>query len=147
MSTNAATIDPEEAIHRRWESSPALTALIPIDRIKTGDDQAERDERLDGTDAEEPPELPCARVGRTGNTPWYRSSSGRGDSCALRLQVWTEKYSEGRSIVNAIYNAFDERDWEDGGISLSCARIENDGWLQEDDGVFQFFVDLQLHWQ
>lgn len=140
-------ISPEEAIHRRWASLPSLVALIPNERIKTGDDQAERDETLDGTANEEPPELPCAKLSRTGNGVWFRSSSGRGDACALRLQVWHEKHSEGRAIVNAIYNAFDDQDWKDSGLTISCARIENDGALQEDDGVWQFFVDLQMSCQ
>lgn len=127
----------EQAIHHRWAASAGLVAWIPPDRFTTGP-------RLDDDRA-----LPAAML-TIDTTQTTRTSTSRAKRRGCRIQYWCQEHYDGVQIRKQIDAAFDNAQWDvvDEDDTVLCrvlsSRIENDFWLQEDDGVLQFVVDLEL---
>lgn len=143
-----AELTVEDAIHRRWALDPRLCAIVPPERLTTGPAQGEQTALDDDGLAQAPlPPLPNAQITRTANTAGFRSTSGRGDSSAIRIQAWVNQYAQGVNLTKGVRRLFDNVDWSEPGIKITCCRVENDYPLMEDDGVWQFVIDLQIESQ
>ena len=110
----------------------ALNALLPIERITTGMGH-ERD-------------LPYASVNLESNLPEFRSNTGAARQPTIRFQLWTEDHESGCNIREAVQALFENQTFQTDDYRLET-RIENATALHEDDGVWQFLVDIETQYQ
>jgi hypothetical protein len=124
----------EQAIHEIIAdvSNPdavALLALLPASRIATG-------ENHDQT-------FPYASVSLESNAPEYRANKGGTRRPVIRFQVWHDDHAEGVAIRTAIETLFENKSFETTTKDLISTRHENSLAIQEDDGSWQFLIDVQ----
>lgn len=110
----------------------ALLALLPADRITTGANH-ERD-------------LPYASVSLESNLAAYRSNAGGMRQPNVRIQLWHENHAQGKAIVQAITDLFENQSFDTSELRITKSRIENDFAMQEPDGVWQFSVDIEFQY-
>lgn len=125
----------ESALHARWAADAELSALLPVENLKTG--------LVRGAG------MPCARLVRKACRAALSTNAAETlDEVALEFHVWHEDYDAGRAIADAIVTAFDRGRFD---ISPServlCLRRVLDSAQQEDDGPWQFTLEFvaQVH--
>ena len=125
----------EQAVHEiitdaSIPDAVALLALLPADRIVTGTNH-DRD-------------LPYASVSLESNVANHRSSDGQSRRLVVRFQVWHDNHAQGSAIQSAIEKLFENKDFQTTTEDLICTRHENSLAIQEEDGTWQFLVDLDI---
>lgn len=105
-----------------------LLALLPIERIAFGENH-DRD-------------FPYCSVSVESDLAEYRSNKGQMRRPVLRFQLWHENHAAGVAIRSAI-----ERLFENNTFNTSESRIEtrheNSVTIQEEDGTWQFLIDVE----
>lgn len=123
----------EKAIHEILadNSNPdavALLQLIPINRIVTG------------TSHDHP--FPYANVNIESNQANYRSNGGSAREPRVRIQIWHETHSVGVQIRKAFETLFEKKTFAADGMTIDTWH-ENTIAIEEDDGVWQFLIDIK----
>lgn len=108
----------------------ALSSLLPIDRIVTGQNH-DRD-------------LPYASVNLESNQPGYRSNNGSARNRRIRFQLWHENHADGSAIAMAIEDLFENKSFASDDVRLIQTRHENTITFQEPDGTWQFTIDFLI---
>lgn len=108
----------------------ALLALLPAERIVTGTVHDQN--------------LPYATINLESNAAEYRSSAGGLRRFLVRFQVWHENHASGVAIRDAIEQLFENKSFSTDAGAVIQTRHENSLALQEDDGVWQFVVDVSV---
>lgn len=106
----------------------ALLALLPFERITTGENH-DRD-------------LPYCNVNFESNQSEYRSNKGGERKPVIRFQLWHENHAEGVAIRDAIETLFERKTFETTQTRLETWHV-NSLSLQEDDGAWQFLIDIE----
>ena len=109
----------------------SLLELLPADRIITS--------RIQSADP-----LPWCTINLESDQTEYRSSTGSVRQPMVRFQVWHDDHEKGIAIREAVRTLFENKDFALAHGNLLSTRIENDYSIQEDDGVWQFIVDLRI---
>lgn len=122
----------EQAIHARWAASPALEALLPAQRVRTGAFHG------DGR--------PYATLERkAGRTVFRTNAHDAVDEVLLAVHVWHESYDAGLAIVREVKAAFDRSQFDlDGGDRAIQVRRTAESARQHDGGVWQFTVEFSV---
>ena len=108
----------------------ALLALLSADRIVTGTHH-DRD-------------LPYACINLEGNGSEYRANTGKLRTYAIRFSLWHENHTAGCAIRDAIEQLFENKSFETSAAKLKCSRHENTLAIEENDGVWQFTIDMTI---
>ena len=125
----------EKAIHEIINNAGiphevALLALLPAAKIATGTNHDK--------------ELPYCSINRESNASEYRSNAGGQRRYLVRFQVWHHEHAAGLAISEAIQTLFENEDFSTLESNLIQTRHENDFAIQEDDGTWQFVIDIQV---
>jgi transposase len=122
----------EQAIHEQWAQDAALTALLPAERVSTG--QAVDPTRPYAT-------LTCPRR-RTAT----RTNAGDAiDEVTLRINVWHDSYDAGRVILDQLKASFDWRDFPLAeGRRVVQMRRDRESVAQQDDGVWHLWIEFSV---
>jgi hypothetical protein len=125
----------EKAIHEiitnaAYPNAVALLALLPATKIATGTNHDK--------------ELPYCSINRESNSAEYRSNVGGQRRYLVRFQVWHDVHAAGLAISEAIQNLFENEDFSTLESDLIQTRHENDFAIQEEDGTWQFVIDIQV---
>ena len=125
----------EQAIHQRWADTPALEALLPAARLKTGRSRGDP--------------MPYATLTRQRNRTALRSNAGDAvDETALQIDVWCEEFDAGHAIAEQVKAAFDRAAFDlSGGDRVVQMRRTGDAASQDPDGVWRFALQflVQVH--
>ena len=125
----------EQAIHQRWADTPALEALLPAARLKTGRTRGDP--------------MPYATLSRRRNRTRLRTNAGDAiDEVALEIDVYCDDYDAGRAIAAAVQAAFDRAGFDlPGGDRAVQMRRADDAASQDADGTWQFALQflVQVH--
>ena len=108
----------------------ALVALLPASKIATGTNHDK--------------ELPYCSINRESNNSEYRSNAGGQRRYLVRFQVWHDNHAAGLAISEAIQTLFESKDFTTLESNLIHTRHENDFAIQEEDGTWQFVIDIQV---
>ena len=106
----------------------ALLALLPANRIVAGEGH-----NFD---------LPYANVSIESDLPEYRSNKGQIRAPRVRFQVWHDSHADGIAIRNAVETLFENKTFQTTLVRLET-RHENSITMQEEDGTWQFMVDIE----
>lgn len=109
----------------------SLLALLPANRIVTG--------RIQSGDP-----LPWCTINLESDQTEYRSSTGTVRQPLVRFQIWHHDHAAAVSIREAVRTLFENKEFALAHGKILSTRIENDYSIQEDDGVWQFVVDLRI---
>lgn len=122
----------EQAIHERWENTFPLTALVPINRIYTGQVPATDDEEEDVT-------RPYVGVMVDPKEENIRTSSKRLLSKGNCLfGIYADTLGEVKAIVREIVNSFNRSDFAYSQGTILDMRPGTESYQQDpDDGVWQ----------
>lgn len=108
----------------------ALSALLHPDRIVTGINH-DRD-------------LPYGSISVEGDLVEYRSNAGSMRAPTVRFQIWHDNHENGAAIRDAIQTLFENKEFETTTESIRLSRHENSLTIQEEDGTWQFTIDIEI---
>ena len=108
----------------------ALLALLPAARIVTGTNHGR--------------DLPYCSINLESNGAEYRANvSGTMRRNLVRFSLWHETHASGSAIRNAIETLFENKAFETTETDL-ITRHENSFAIEEEDGVWQFIIDIEV---
>lgn len=127
-------MDIARAIHARWVADQRLNALLPADKLITG--QAPDDDRRT-------PFATLAIAG--GRLLTYANDGSSVDELTVRVRVYHPDYAAGSAIVDALRGAFDRVDFDLTGGRV--AAMQRSGMAQEiqdpTSGRWQWLIEFQ----
>lgn len=122
----------EQAIHVRWEASTALSALVPAERLMTGEHWGE-------------PALPYAVLVRGSAEPLARTSSGTElRRTRVRVAVYSADLETGQAALRAIRAEFDRQVLEEAGEAAMNMQWVEERQRLESQGVWRVTVDYDV---
>lgn len=127
----------EQAIHEvindaEIADAVALLALLPADRITTGQNHEQ--------------DLPYASINIENDRAEYRSSSGAMREATMRFQLWHDNHATGIAIREAAERLFENRVFTTTQLHIET-RHENTISVQEEDGTWQFLIDVEVKYR
>jgi hypothetical protein len=123
----------EKAIHQRWADDATLNALLPAERVTTG--LSCRGQRPYATLSREAP----ARA------VMHANSGEIVDEVALRIDIWSDEFSQGRAIAEQVRSAFDRAAFDlDGGDRVVQMRRDGESSSQDDDAAWKFSLTFTV---
>lgn len=125
----------EKAIHEILNDAAipnavALLALLPASRIVTGTQHGQ--------------DLPYACINLESDGPEYYANTGKMRRARLRINLWHENHTAGATIREAFQKLFDNESFDTTETVITRCRHDNSMALEEDDGVWQFIIDLEI---
>lgn len=122
----------ERAIRDLWSADFRLTALVPIERVFTGEARGR-------------PPLPYVVLSRDGNRPAVRTSSGRTiDETRLRFGVWAAGLDQAKRIAAEIARRFDRQAFEAAGVVCHVMRRHDDAAAPQASGAWRLTADYRV---
>lgn len=122
----------ENRIHARWPLKTGLHALLPVERVFTG---------------QAPPGtlLPYATIERIANPSEARTNKSNVRMPGLRVSVWADDFDQGQAIAEEMARTragFDRDQFADEDDRVLAMLHDDDRYMQELDGVWRFEVDF-----
>ena len=130
----------EQAMHERWQTCAALTALVPADRFRTGwvAPSAATGSEAAGT----PVDLPYVVLERVGDAELTCASGGRElTSVLLRLRVWAADLAQAKQIAGEIDARFHRRSFVAAGVAVQDIKRRGRRESPRADGAWQLELD------
>jgi hypothetical protein len=118
----------EFLFHLWWEAISALTDLVPVERVVTGESVVRP--------------YVCLFVDLA---PESRTNSGRSDGGRVLFSVYSDTWQEASNIKNAIKSAFDEQRQAYGNSTITKCRWSAEDYVQNTEtGVWQHDVEFEV---
>jgi hypothetical protein len=119
-----------QVIHQRWAADELLNGLLPASRVYTG--------------MSVDPTTPYAAISRQSDRPVaYLNDGSTVDRVGVRVQVFHDNYDAGAAIVQQLRLAFHLAQFAlSGSDKVLSIQRSTDFERQDDDGVWEFVVDL-----
>ena len=137
----------DRAIQEWWAATPALSILIPPERVATEIMQSSEDDAEATNDADNDDFFDPCVVLRITTEPHWRTNTGRGYQSTVRMMMMAINYDTAHDVAQQVLASWTDQSFQGSGslISLCQPTGEIDATQDEQTQVWMFTVPLKMN--